>query len=255
MRTFTALIVLIILAGAGGYWWWTTTPQFALGEIRAAIRSHDLEKFEKYVDLDSVASEAVDDVLTDSVQRALGAGALGNFIGASLVGLVKPNLVQALKQQIIHYVETGNTGPASDQTSSRGQLSFPARPAVASEASWPACSRSSIAPNMVLVADWSVDGLPRQLGLSKNRFKGIDYTRMDGKVALIGISLHNERYNRDLLLELKFHDMGGYWRLIELSNLPDFIGKIMEMRMEQRQNDNQACVPFDRQKVWLASHT
>jgi hypothetical protein len=191
---FRILVLLAILGGLG-YCYWTTTPEFAMREVRNAVRQHDLTKFQKYVDTETLASGMVDDLLAKPMQDMCGPGVLGKWVVAGFVGFFKPDLVKTAKEQINHFVETGEF----------------------------VRKESSDVDNKM-----SLGNIDHRFGFRKHAFKGIEYDHKDGKVALLGLQFHNEVYNKDLTLEVKMRDVGGYWRLAEITNFPTVSAKIIE---------------------------
>lgn len=160
-----------------------------------------MPKFRKYVDVDSVSSRMVDDFLTEPVKQALGPNVLGQWIIAGLMGFIKPDLVKAVNDDLISFVENGDfkSNAESGTTLSLG----------------------------------TVD---KRLGFRKHAFKGTEYCKVTGKIAIVGLRFHNETYDRDLILELKMEDAGGYWRAIQLTNFPEFIGKILEAEYQRQRH-------------------
>ncbi len=194
------LLLVVLIVGPLGYWYWTTTPQYSVLQLRKSIKEHDLNSFRKYADVDTVASRMVDDLLTKPVQRALGPGIVGELLGFGLGVFVKPLLVDSMKHKITDYVE----GRAST---------------------------ASIENEIRTASAGGFSSIPGQLGFTGKVFKDIEYVRTEGKIALIGIKLFNAKYNEDMILELKLRDAGGYWQLMELSNLQPFMGRILELQM------------------------
>lgn len=74
----------------------------------------------------------------------------------------------------------------------------------------------------------------KDYGLSKEGFKGVDYLKPDGPVALVGIKFHSKKLNRNFIIELKMEDAGGYWRITEFSNLNELIATYLELREQMR---------------------
>lgn len=223
---FKFFIVLLLVGGALGYWYWTTTPQYSVLKLHEAIKSHDLYAFHKYADVDSIASRMVDDLLTKPVQNALGPGIVGQLLGFGLGVFVKPALVASMKEEINHYVEGQPAGPSS----------FLFEPAVRP------------------VSNGVFQSIPGQLGFTGKVFNKIEYVRTEGKISLVGLSLHNTKYASDLVLELKMRDAGGYWCLVELSNLQDFMGKIFNLQMQNsKQTESMDLAPLWRPSLAFTS--
>jgi hypothetical protein len=185
---FKFLILLAMVLGGAGYWYWTTTPEFAVLQVKEAIHDHDLKKFSRYVDSEAVASNLVDDLLTKPMQQSFGSGVIGNVIANGIVSFFKQNLVKSMEEQIRSFVETGNSGAAVSANA----------------------PDSSVINNQ----DISLGKIDSRLGFRKHAYKGIAYDNKNGKIATIGVKFHNELYDKDLVLDLKMRDEGGYWEVI-----------------------------------------
>lgn len=249
------------------YWYWTTTPTYALSQIVGAVRNKDTETFEKYVDVETIAYRAIDDVLHGPARES---GMFGNFdsmIGAGIVGLFKPEIAEIAKTQVLKFIESGqltnamtaeaqkNAAAASIAAANSGNGSplQNSNPAGSNQGSAAGQSNTSNASNH---SDPDADGgirhghgglpdnsmvagyakklkLGKQLkayGLSKQGFKGIDYLKIEGQTALIGFKFHSEKFGRDIIIEIKMEEQGGYWRVTELSNLNALITIYLETR-------------------------
>lgn len=100
-----AIVFLLVFVNFG-YWYWTTTPFYSILEIREAIVHHDLKSFEQYVDVERVSSNMIDGFLTPQVRSRLSKGVLGDMLGSSLISLVKPTLMDIIKNEVSHFVES-----------------------------------------------------------------------------------------------------------------------------------------------------
>ncbi len=99
-------IVFFLVFANFGYWYWTTTPFYSILEIRESIVHHDLKTFEQYVDVERVSSNMIDGFLTPQVRSRLSKGVLGDMLGSGLISLVKPTLMDVIKNEVSHFVET-----------------------------------------------------------------------------------------------------------------------------------------------------
>lgn len=115
-----ALIVLILVGAAGGFWYYTTTPTYSVKQIESALRDHDAERFETYVDLDAVLGSAFDQLMTAESTGGTGGAwdSVGRVLGAALL---KPQLVAKFRRQILDDITAGRT-PAGATISSRPVL-------------------------------------------------------------------------------------------------------------------------------------
>ena len=100
-----AIVFLLVFANFG-YWYWTTTPFYSILEIRESIIHHDLKTFEQYVDVERVSSHMIDGFLTPQVRSRLSKGVLGDLLGSGLISLVKPTLMDVIKNEVSHFVES-----------------------------------------------------------------------------------------------------------------------------------------------------
>lgn len=99
-------IVFFLVFANFGYWYWTTTPFYSILEIRESIIHHDLKTFEQYVDVERVSSNMIDGFLTPQVRSRLSKGVLGDLLGSGLISLVKPTLMDVIKNEVAHFVES-----------------------------------------------------------------------------------------------------------------------------------------------------
>jgi len=234
------------------YWYWTTTPTYALSQIVGAVKNKDTETFEKYVDVESIAYRAIDDVLHGPARES---GMFGNFdsmIGVGIIGLFKPEIAEIAKTQVLKFIESGQLSSSLKEGQKSGL------PDSSSATSRPHSPKSLGSAVEVVKADPEKEpltteikhhgGLPdnsmvtryakklkvgeqlKAYGLSKQGFKGIDYLKIEGSTALIGFKFHSDRFARDIIVEIKMEDAGGYWRVTELSNLNALITIYLETK-------------------------
>lgn len=255
---FPLFFVTVVLGLA--YWYWTTTPTYALSQIVGAVKNKDTETFEKYVDIESIAERAIDDVLHGKARESGMFGSMDNMIGVGIIGLFKPEIAEIAKTQVLKFIEAGSlassagelgkTVPAaaivsasstsSSASSSTSTSSTSTTTTSTGSASTTSTEKSADADPTAGISENSMVGkytrkmkIGPQLkayGLSKQGFKGIDYLKIEGPTAYIGFKFHSEKFNRDIIIEIKMEDAGGYWRVTELSNLNDLINTYIETK-------------------------
>lgn len=227
------------------YWYWTTTPTYALSQIVGAVRNRDTETFEKYVDVESIAYRAIDDVLHGPAREAGMFGKFDSMIGVGIIGLFKPEIAEIARNQVLKFIESGallgegkkhkksalpvstgsaaensNSSPVPVESTNEPEPSDSGLPGGFNDSSTVARYAKKLKINKQLKA----------YGLSKEGFKGIDYLKIEGQTALVGFKFHSDKFNRDIVIEIKMEDAGGYWRVTELSNLNDLINTYLETR-------------------------
>lgn len=225
------------------YWYWTTTPTYALSQIVAAVKNKDSETFEKYVDIESIAFRAIDDVLHGPARES---GMLGNFdsmIGVGIIGIFKPEIAEIAKTQVLKFIEAGTLVNAINEGKKQLSGNAPATQPAQLASNPPQQAVLPVSddkpPESSPVSDSMVGKYTKKLklnkqlkayGISAKGFKGIDYIKTDGPTALIGFKFHSEQFNRNIIIELKMEEAGGYWRVTELSNLNDLINIYLETK-------------------------
>jgi hypothetical protein len=214
---FIAFILIVAIAGGAGYWYWTTTPQYSIEQVKEAVKSHDLQKFNKYVDVDTASSRMVDDFLTKPMRETLGPSVIGQVIVSGVMGLFKPHLARGVKQEIVSFVETGSFRQKDSASETGG-------------------------PHTV-----SLSAADDHLGFHKHALKSIASTTITGNTAELELLFHNEKFNQDLPLDVTMRKMDGYWQVTELSNFPAFCGKLAQLEADRQMNNSQPSTADDTQ--------
>lgn len=101
-----SLIALIISFGGIGYYIWTCSPQYSIKTIQQSIVNHDVATFQKYVDVDNIATKAVDKIMNSKkVNKDKPKDAFSQGIEESVKNWIKPQLTAAFKSQILNIVK------------------------------------------------------------------------------------------------------------------------------------------------------
>lgn len=213
MRVLVTLLLVLAIAGGGGYWYWIRTPQYSLEQVKAAIKAHDLEKFNKYVDVDGTSTRMVDDFFTKPMRDALGPSILGQVLVTGLASFLRPQIARGIKHEILTFVETGQFRPenSADQDPPPGGI--------------------------------SLSGMDLHLGFRAHALKSVTSVQTDGDLAQLELLLHNTLYNEDLPLDVKMRKMDGYWQIIELTNFPSFCGKLAALEAQHQTGGDNAEQP------------
>jgi hypothetical protein len=184
------LLLLLLVAVAGGYYYYNslkTGPDYALLQAAAATQTHDLAKFERYVDVGSVTSHLVDDVASQSsILTALVPG--GGLALRGGLGLMKPLLAKAARSEVQRYVETGSLEEA--------QATAPKR-----------------------LVSISFMGLAGRVVGPDSKFKCIKYTTDKGNEALVGLEFSQPRYDTTMVVEVQLlKQPDGHWQAKQITN-------------------------------------
>ena len=184
------ILFLVLAAVAGGYYYYNTLktgPDYALLQAAAATQTHDLAKFERYVDVGSVTSHLVDDVASQSsILTALVPG--GGLALRGGLSLLKPQLAKAAHNEVQRYVETGSLEEAQ-----------------------------AAAPKHLV--NVSFLGLAGRIVGPDSKFKGIKYTTDKGSEALVGLEFSQPRYDTTMVVEVQLlKQPDGHWQAKQITN-------------------------------------
>lgn len=201
------IVAFLIILSAGGvyYWQYTKSPRYSLLQAKNAFEQHDLNNFEKYVDVEGITNSLIDQLLEISTEKEQSKDEweqLGESLGKGLVTLLKPQLSKLARQQIAKLVETGKLEEEQQRTKSEEP-------------------------------DFSLSDIWNKAGGEKAGFQGIEYIKKEGKIAYVGLKFFHEEYNTELILQLKMRDKGGYWQVAELSNFADYMKKLGELETKR----------------------
>lgn len=194
---------LFIIAGVVGlcivgllfyFLYWVKTPAYSLNLIREAVEKHDLIKFEKHVDTESLYNRAFDDIVQKSLSES---GYENNQLVMGLVGMIKKTAVDEMISQTKKYVETGDFETTEKNTATK-QTNKP--------------DGKSMAANM-----------NKNVGVSYMQFKGIENTQKDGKIAVVTTKVYDKKLEKDFNIKLKMRELeNGEWKVVEVSNLAEY---------------------------------
>ena len=119
--SIASALIIILLICYFGYSYWTRTPKYSLYQIAKAIQHHDIELFNKHVDVNTVANRLIDDLIISAPKQKEEEetsewGKMGQELGKGLINLMKPRLAEIMKEQIEKYIETGDFQKPEDET-------------------------------------------------------------------------------------------------------------------------------------------
>lgn len=195
-----SLAVIIAIGCFIGYRMWASTPQHSLVQLAAAFKNHDITTVKKYADLDTFSDKFIDSftgAMDDELKKKQSKeGDIGSALASGLMNLMKPALLAEFKKRLVAYVESGDITSGADQDQ---------------------------AASMVGTID-----------KAKNNFRGIQYVKTEGKIAVVGVAFYEEDLKKPLTYDIKMRDLGGYWQVTEISNLGKLIKEVAESQGKQK---------------------
>lgn len=195
---------LIVIGAALYFFYWMRTPQYTFTQIHEAVQQHDLTKFEKHVDLNSLYAHAYDDV----VYYAFGDPKEANPFLLGIVQSLKSVVVPIMTEQTKHYVETGSIEDNAEEASDiDGAAPAPAP-----------------APSPKTEGQQLAEQLKERTGFGTMRYEGVESSEQVGKTADVAVKLYDKQLEHNFILHVKMYELDdGSWRLTEITNLKELL--------------------------------
>lgn len=197
------VLILIVVVLIGGYTYYrnlVTSPKYSLLQAHEAMQDHDMAAFEKYVNIESITTDLVNDM---SQQKSL-ISLLnpGSLVLKQAIQFMKPQLASVARKEVQKYVETGSF---AKDTSREKKV------------------------------DVSLNGLWNKVVSDSSQFKGVQYTREEGETAFVGLEFTQPRYDTTFVLEVKMQNQGDYWQATEITNTSDIFKGVARLQKQQLQ--------------------
>ena len=206
MKKITFLLLLVVL-GVAGYFYYQTQkngPKSALAGAAYAVDQHDMASFEKFVDVNSLTTHLVDDVVSQgsALTSLVPGGSLA--VGAAL-RFAKPALAKAAHKEVQRYVETGSLEAAA-----------------------------AAAPKRLV--NISLTGLVSRIVSPESKFKGIKYEREEGDNAFVGVELTQPKYDTTMVVEVKMRRQGDHWQATQITNTRELLQQVVGLEKRRLLN-------------------
>ena len=186
------VVVAILCALAYYFLYWTKTPVYSANIIRESIAKHDVVTFEKHVDMDTLYGKGYDDAII-AIDRIEGNGISTNPFAMGILQMMKPAIVNELKAKTLEEIKGVDNG----QSSKKNQ------------------------------ATKMAEGLQEKADVKNADFKDITVVSKENGEAIVALTLHNKKFNKDFELKVKMAELqDGTWKLKEITNLVDFLVEV-----------------------------
>lgn len=198
-KKFLLLLPLIVISAALFYYfmYWCKTPLYAVNEVRDSMQNHNVEKFEKYVDLHSVLDKAFEDVIM-AESKINNDNVASNAFAMGILRMIKPAVVDLL-------VEETKASIANQNTEQKQTV-------------------SGNASHKDPIADAMRSNLEKKLSLDKLKLKDISLEDSKEGQAVVNLVITHKELNKDFELKMKMVlTEDNVWHIKEFTNLVDFI--------------------------------
>ena len=206
------LLILVVAGFAFFFLYVVKTPHYSLYQIHKAVQSHDTTLFEQHVDLDSIYSKGIDDLIVSAVKGKKSIGL--DFITAGILKLVKPTAVHALRDATLDSVRKV---PAKDRIQP-GQ-----------NGSSPASQKQDDKKNKKENSIPLLKKLKERVDVSNLKIKDASVTMNEGSTADVAVVLHNHKLNKDFNVIMRMTKLyNGEWQIKEITNFVEFLTEVEE---------------------------
>ena len=204
---FVLVIVAVLLGAAFYFLYWLRTPAYALNQVRLAVKEHNNAKFERYVDLDSLMSNAFEDIIK-AESKINNDNLFSNPFALSILHMLKPSVVDLMKKEALDRIATIPSTPKAEQV---------------------------VDP----VPDAMRRNLERHIPLDKLSLKDVQLTKQESGLATATLVLHNEALNKDFLAKLLLQSNdAGDWQIRKVDNLAELIVQFAAAKKAKQAADN-----------------
>lgn len=226
LRIFAAaiLLVLIIIGGSLAYFnFYVKTPEYTLNAIQKSVQNHDIDEFNKYVDVDNVVAGVTNNMLDGIIASQVNLPEEAKIAMNSLATMFKAPLTASLQEGLNNYVKTGSWQSGNTTEDSQGAI---------------------IDSDMIL----------EQTGLIDLSFEGVDYIDINEQngTAEAGIKSVQSEVNKSFVFKVTLEQQpDGYWKVISIDNFAEFIKALEEGRQEFIKNylSQTAVIILDKEKI------
>lgn len=207
IRLVLAFVLVFLAVFAGGAWYFFSyrkTPEFTLEAVTSAIRDHDVQKFETYVNLDTVLDQATDDMIQAFIETESTPSGEEREALQSFAQVFKAPLALMLRSEILQYVKTGTWANTQANDQSMDDV---------------------LDANMVLT----------RTGLKGLSFRSLDYIATDkaAGTAVAGVRVYQERIAEEFVFQVKLErQANGLWQVTEVENFKDYVLQIAKRDTE-----------------------
>ena len=201
------VVVAILCALAYYFLYWTKTPVYSANIIRESIAKHDVVTFEKHVDMDTLYGKGYDDAII-AIDRIEGNGISTNPFAMGILQMMKPAIVNELKAKTLEEIK----GVDNWQSSKKNQ------------------------------ATKMAEDLQEKADVKNADFKDITVVSKENGEAIVALTLHNKKFNKDFELKVKMAELqDGTWKLKEITNLVDFLVEVDKADKALRASEKNAA--------------
>ena len=188
------ILVFILCSMAFYFFYWIKTPAYSLSMVRDAVQKHDVQAFEKHVDLDTLLPKAFDDALV-AQGKITGENLLDNAFTAAIVQAMKPGVVSMLKAETLSNIQgKGNDSEVQGKNNDQKKMA---------------------------------NGLKEKTDFQNSEIKEVSTLSKEDNIAIVSTEIYNKKLNKTFTVNFKMAKLDdGTWKVKEISNFVNFLVEI-----------------------------
>jgi len=217
MKNLLVFLILLAVAAGGGYWFYTTTPQYAVAQAADAMKKHDAGRFSNWVNVNTVSSNMIEDLLAEPVKNSIGIGILERIVGLGIISVFKPTLADSMEKQIVRYVATAPKQQSGSQVAEGDEEATPKE-------------KGFVETLAAMIKPPPLKEVLKEYGFTKANYRGLGASDQSGDTAHVGLKFFNPKLNRNLEVQLELNNGSGHWQIVRLSNLQSVLKTLSGIR-------------------------
>ncbi len=192
------ILSLISVGVAGNRYYQQSRPLYCLKQAKEAYDTHNLIQFKKYVNVESIVDNMVDQVMKQTINQTASVAFTNTDkdipMGSKIISFLKPMFIQTLSQEIYQMVERPES--IDKYTSDAGNTFF------------------------------SPQKIVEQFSKQAFILKKIENIEIKGEKAYLTLAfVEGDQNEKTILVEVIMRRVGDDWQLTELPNLATILEK------------------------------
>ncbi|MER2138866.1 MAG: DUF2939 domain-containing protein [Succiniclasticum sp.] len=213
------LAALLVLCAAFFFLYVVKTPHYSLYQIHKAVQAHDTVLFERHVDLDTIYSKGLNDLISSGFKGKKNIGV--DLFAAGVIKAMKPMVVSAMKDATLDSVRREKKNKQVQAPNNDGQAAQTEKESLKKQ-------KNKIENSIPLLQK-----LKKLLDVSNLKIKDGSVGKVENNAAGVSVILHDEELNKDFTVNLRMEKQAGdVWQIKEITNFVDVLTEMNDAMKE-----------------------
>lgn len=213
------LAALLVLCAAFFFLYVVKTPHYSLYQIHKAVQTHDTVLFERHVDLETIYSKGLNDLISSGFKGKKNIGV--DLFAAGVIKAMKPMVVIAMKDATLDSVRREKKNKQVQAPNNDGQPAQTEKESLKKQ-------KNKIENSIPLLQK-----LKKLLDVSNLKIKDGSVGKVENNAAGVSVILHDEDLNKDFTVNLRMEKQSGdVWQIKEITNFVDVLTEMNDAMKE-----------------------